>query len=380
LSGRGWAWTAPALALLAGLAVLGIFMLHPVRWDLLPGTLAAMALAFPLHLLVVAAAAGGLALLARRRGARLAAAAFGGSAALAAVLAVAPCVAVGLLARREGVPLSLAEYLARSTRPNLGSPDSSRAVEYAVAPDGMHLHLDVWRAGTEGIHPAVVIVHGGGWKAGARGQFPEWNRWLNGLGYHVFDVDYRLAPPVRWRDAVEDVQAALAFVAANAGRWGVDRERIHLWGHSAGGHLALLAAYGAGDPAVRPRSVVCLYGLTDLAPLYGTGPSPAYGMGCLDAYLGGSPETFADRYAFTSPLARVGPDSPPTILVQGTTERIVPVEQAGLLDRALAKAGVDHETWLLPATDHVFDLNWGGFATQFARDRIRRFLERQDRR
>lgn len=370
----------PALALLAGTATVGAFMVHPVRWDLLPGVLAAMALAFPLHLLPVAGAAAALALLARRRGARPAAALFAATAALAVLLAGWPCVAVGLLARREGVPLSMAEYLARSTRVNLGAADPSRSVVYAVAPDGRRLFLDVWRAGTGGAHGAVVIVHGGGWKAGERGQFPEWNRWLNGLGYEVFDIDYRLAPPVRWQDAVEDVQAALAWVAAHADRYGVDRERIHLWGHSAGGHLALLAAYGAGDPTVRPRSVVCLYGLTDLAPLYGTGPSPAYGTGCMDAYLGGSPGQFPDRYAFTSPLARVGPTSPPTILLQGTTERIVPVEQAGLLDRALAKAGVDHETWLLPATDHVFDLNWGGFATQFAKDRIRRFLERQDRR
>ena len=63
-------------------------------------------------------------------------------------------------------------------------------------------------------------------------------------------------------------------------------------------------------------------------------------------------------------------------MLLGESDRIIPTTQAQILDQALTRAGVAHETDLLPGNDHGFDVNWGGFATQFARCRIRSFLQR----
>ncbi len=248
---------------------------------------------------------------------------------------------------------------------------------YGLASDGTTLALDVWAAAGE-LRPAVVKVHGGGWTDGARNEAEQWNLWLNGLGYHVFDVDYRLAPPARWRDAVGDVKAALGWVAVHAAEHRVDPDRISLMGHSAGGHLALLAAYSVGDaqfppPRVDVRCIINIYGPCDLDRLYGSSDGID---ACLRQYMGGTPAEYPDRYRAVSPLTYVSAATPPTITVFGQRDRIIPVEQAELLAGALGAAGVAHETCIVPGEDHGFDVNWGTFATQIARAQIERFLGR----
>jgi acetyl esterase/lipase len=95
-------------------------------------------------------------------------------------------------------------------------------------------------------------------------------------------------------------------------------------------------------------------------------------------YIGGTPEEFPERYEALSPLGHVTAKAPPTITLIGTSDRLVSTDHATLLDQTLSKAGVPHETYFLPGTDHGFDTNWGGFGTQIARAKIKRFLERYD--
>ena len=201
----------------------------------------------------------------------------------------------------------------------------------------------------------------------------------------VFDVEYRMAPAVRWTDEVGDIKCALGWVATHAGAYHLDPSRISIMGHSAGGNLAMLAAYSAGNPRLPPscdvptvpaRSVINLYGPADLTRLYGTSGSLGYIQHVLTQYIGGRPEEFPDRYRALSPLTHVGAKTPPTITLLGESDRIIPTTQAQILDQALTRAGVAHETDLLPGNDHGFDVNWGGFATQFARYKIRTFLQR----
>jgi acetyl esterase/lipase len=291
-----------------------------------------------------------------------------------------PRLAAWRSARRLGITLSLRDHLAGLRRPNVGGPHPERTVAYGSAADGTTLALDVWAAAGEEIQPAVVKVHGGGWTEGSRNEAEQWNHWLNGLGYHIFDIEYRLAPPARWRDAVGDVKAALGWVATHAAEQHVDPARISLMGHSAGGHLALLAAYSAGEPQLPPscesrqvdvRCVINIYGPCDLTHLYGS----SHGIdACLRQYVGGTPAEHPDRYRTVSPLTYVDAATPPTITVIGQRDRMIPVDQAQLLDDALSRAGVAHETCIVPGDDHGFDINWGGFGTQIARARVERFL------
>jgi len=383
--GGRWLLTLAALLLAAIAAATAYYMLVPINFDG-RGILGFIGLTFPLHLLGVTIVAAVLGLLAWRFGAVLGAAGFGFVAVLTAIMALWPSLAGWQRAREFGVSLSLVEYFTDALPPNLGGAHPERSVVYGTAPDGTKLELDVWRA--EGIaadapRPAVVRVHGGGWVAGRRGDLGKWNRWLNGLGYDVFDIDYRLNPRERWRDEVGDVKCALGWVAAHAAEYRVHRARIGVMGHSAGSHLAMLAAYSMGDeqlppscdvPVVRIGAVVNFYGPVDLVVGYDDSGSLAYARDVLRQLTGGSPAAYLERYRIASPLGHIGPNTPPTITLLGESDRIVNTNQARLLDAALARAGVQRETYLLPATDHGFDFNWGGFGAQIARAKLADFL------
>ncbi|MDQ3654811.1 MAG: alpha/beta hydrolase fold domain-containing protein, partial [Chloroflexota bacterium] len=96
--------------------------------------------------------------------------------------------------------------------------------------------------------PAVIWVHGGGWRGGVRDPHP--NRMLAERGFVTASISYRFSQEAIFPAQIHDVKAAIRSLRANATRWGVDPERIGIWGHSAGGHLAALAAVSSGIPAV----------------------------------------------------------------------------------------------------------------------------------
>jgi acetyl esterase/lipase len=284
--------------------------------------------------------------------------------------------------------VSLGPYLANAAHLNLGLPQPDRTVAYGTAPDGAELRLDVWRAGNDDARtprPALLLIHGGAFIRGNRSQMPEWDRWFNQLGYTVFDIDYRLPPPVRWQDEIGDVKCALGWVAVHANEYRIDPARIGIAGSSAGATLALLAAYSAGNPRlpssceaapVAVRWVINLYGIPDMPGLYDTSPSLGLVHDAAARYIGGSTRQYPERHRAVSPMTYIGPSAPPTISFLGTDDRIIPAGQLTDLDKALKAAGVISEAYLLPATDHAFEVNWGGFATQFARAKIAAFLDR----
>ena len=382
---RGWM----LFLVVASLAVSTLYLAHcmvaPVRWNG-PGFVGAIGLSYPLHFFAPMLVAAATAMVARRGGARLSAWTCGFGVLLTASMALVPAVAIWRTAAACHVSLSLREYLANATRLNVGSPRPELGVVYGTAADGTPLLLDAWRTGLPDagpLRPAVLILHGGAWTHGSRSMTPDWNRWLNERGFEVFDVEYRLPPPVRWLDEVGDVKAALGWVAAHAAEYHVDPERISLMGASAGANLALLAAYSCGDPRLPPstdvppvavRAVIDLYGPVDLARLWRSCESADYVRPLLEQYVGGTPDELPERYALLSPLSHVSAASPPTLTLLGTSDRLVSADHATLLDEALARAGVPHETCLLAASDHAFDVNWGGFATQIARAKIAAFL------
>lgn len=381
--------TLVAWLMLVLLAALAWCMAFPVRWDG-PGVIGAAALHFPLHLLLVTLLAVLLRAIAVGLPSRAASRALAIVILLSVAMAVIPTVATWRQARHLRVPVSLWNYIANGAHFNSGSPRRDRIVLYGMATDGTPLELDVWSTGRPRVgplRPGLIMVHGGAWTHGHRSMLPEWNRWLNGLGYEVFDVEYRMPPPARWRDEVGDVKTALAWVAAHATQYHVDPARIDLMGGSAGANLALLAAYTVGDtlldpstgaPPIAIRCVIDFYGPVDMALMYRACKSPDYCRPLMRDYIGGAPEQYPDRYRLLSPLDHITASAPPTLAFLGTSDRLVTVDHTTLLDRALTSVQVPHEVYLLPANDHGFDVNWGGLATQICRDRMRAFLARYD--
>lgn len=120
---------------------------------------------------------------------------------------------------------------------------------YGTTPEQV-LKLDVYRPRqAAGLLPGVVLVHGGGWVKGDKERFRPLAFGLAARGYVVANVEYRLAGVAKYPAAVRDCHLAVRYFRANAARWGLDPERIGVWGGSAGGHLVGLLAAAPDEPA-----------------------------------------------------------------------------------------------------------------------------------
>jgi acetyl esterase/lipase len=263
---------------------------------------------------------------------------------------------------REDVPFSASAWLL-GDKPAL-TPERDVRIGGILA--------DVWTTRTDR-GPAVVVVHGGSWRAGDKGEVPHVSAALAEAGYTVFDIRYRLEP---FPAGFEDLRCAIVGVAADPR---VDPARIALLGRSAGGELVLLAAYAdlpSPCPKVPVAAVVGLYAPTDLAWAHEHPyvPDVVDGTAALEQYLGGTPRTAADRYTAATPQTWVNASSPPTLLIHGEAERCVRPENAERLESALRAVGAPVERLMVPLADHGFDVRPGGLGEQLARARILRFL------
>ena len=258
--------------------------------------------------------------------------------------------------------------------------------------DGKDLQMDVYspRNETANNGASVIVVHGGSWNGGTRGDFPQWNGWLAENGFTVFDVDYRLAPQPNYLTATGDVKCALRWVKKHAAEFKISPERIGLLGRSAGAHLALLAAYSADDahlPATcadketneNIRAVVSFYAPIDLLWSYDN-PANLFvinGPATLARFLGGSPHESAEireRFVLASPTAHVKENTPPTLLIHGGQDQLVRNENMTRLAEKLKTAEVSHKTLFIAYAQHGFDYNFNGFGSQISQAAILEFL------
>ena len=205
--------------------------------------------------------------------------------------------------------------------------------------------------------PCVVVIHGGGWDDGDRGQITNFNDGLARAGIAVADISYRLAPGAPWPAQREDVGLAVAFVKLHAPEWGVDRSRIVIFGRSAGGQIAEASAYALHDPDV--RGVIALYAPSDMnfAWKWGRPDDALDSPELMRKFLGGTPETAKAAYDSASALNFVTPKTPPTLLVHGTIDTLVWIRHSRRLSAKLNGAGVANLLVELPWGTHALELN-----------------------
>jgi acetyl esterase/lipase len=277
--------------------------------------------------------------------------------------------------------------------------DVQRDVEFAT-PDGHSLRLDVYQPQyatrrerqandtSTALLPAVVVIHGGSWSGGAKSDFARYDRWLAAGGRVVFDVEHRLANSAqRFPAQIMDIKCAIAWVKTHAAQYHVDPDRLALLGRSSGGQLALLAAYTANDPTLRPgscnaqetnvRAVISFYGPTDLAWDYTHPGRPDVidTRHVLENYLGGSPTSAPQAYSSASPIEHVSAQSPPTLFLHGGHDQLVLSENTERIIPKLAAAGVPFTYIYLPWANHGFDYNFNGWSSQIAQAEIIKFLD-----
>lgn len=128
-------------------------------------------------------------------------------------------------------------------QPGTGSVSVDENVPYASV-NGSELCLDIYQPAGPAtqMHPAVVLIHGGGWTNLNKSTMRGMGQFLARAGFVAFSVNYRLFDGAenRWPAQLDDVQRAVRWVRANAARYGVNPERIGAFGHSAGAQLAAL--------------------------------------------------------------------------------------------------------------------------------------------
>jgi acetyl esterase/lipase len=248
--------------------------------------------------------------------------------------------------------------------------------EYVYGQNGPKpLKLDLYRSkDTNAPEPIVIMVAGGAWHRGNKKQLPTLNAYLAREHYAVAAIDYRHTPKWPFPSPVEDVFHAIDFLTAHATELNLDPTRMVLIGRSAGGQIALSAAYAGKEPAI--RGVVSFYAPTDLVLGY-ENPSA---RGILDSqkvlaeYLRGSPTQNPAGYAAASPVNFVDPSTPPTLLIHGGLDSIVWPRQSEILAARLAHARRPHLYLYLPWATHGCDANLSGPSGQLSRYAIDRFL------
>jgi acetyl esterase/lipase len=220
------------------------------------------------------------------------------------------------------------------------------------------------------------VIHGGSWQGGSSREFLALNQYLAARDYIVFSVNYRLAPKWKFPAGRDDILSAIAYLKVYGKELGLDATRLALLGRSAGGQLALLAAYTANDPSI--RGVVSIYGPTDLRYGYEhpAGKKLIDTRGVLETYLGGTPANADDAYFAASPINFVTPASPPTVLIHGMNDGHVSPEESSMLEAKLQKASVKHLFVRLPWATHGCDWSFQGPCGQISTYTIEHFFER----
>ena len=187
---------------------------------------------------------------------------------------------------------------------------------------------------------------------------------LTERGWVCVAINYRLSPRSKFPDHLIDCKLALAWIRENIGVHGGDPNRVVVTGGSAGGHLATMVALTANEPRYQPEfetvdtsvvGCVSMYGVYDLEAVFSYGSPisrPIAGrMGA--AVMGVTPAEDIEAYRAASPIDIVRPGIPPFLLVHGSIDNLVPVEQARAVSARLAEVGAEVTYVELPGAPHA---------------------------
>jgi acetyl esterase/lipase len=230
-------------------------------------------------------------------------------------------------------------------------PDSvkvERDIVYAKY-DKREVMLDLYlpKKPTSDKIPCIVVVHGGGWRSGDKTRFSAIAGHLASQGFAAACIGYRLLPEVEFPAPIVDCKAAVRWVRANAAKHGIDPDRIGAIGGSAGAHLVAMLGTSHNEPKLegdggnagvssRVQAVVAMATPADMSQ------------------FAERTKLNKDLAALISPITHVGKDSAPLLLLHGTNDRTVPMEQSEKLLEKYKKAGVSAELVKVADGTHAF--------------------------
>jgi acetyl esterase/lipase len=267
---------------------------------------------------------------------------------------------------RQEAPLTITEL----TLPRVGERRRYRSTrDLAYGAHDRWNRADVWRRAdlpTNANAPVLLHVHGGAWMIGdkeVQGEIlmSEMAR----RGWVCVTITYRLSPRATWPEHIVDVKRAIAWTRATIAAHGGDPSFIAITGGSAGGHLAALCALTAGERDYQPgfedadtsvQACVPLYGVYDVADLADSGERDIvvlWERQIMKSPIGTNPKAWEQA----SPIARVHPDAPPTFVIHGANDSLVPVEQARRFVDRLRSVSTQPVAYAeLPRAQHAFEV------------------------
>jgi len=245
---------------------------------------------------------------------------------------------------------------------------------YKQTAEGKDLLLDFYPAQHTDMAPLIIVIHGGSWKSGDSRQVAELNSVLAAGGYHVAAINYRLAPAYKSPAPVEDTRDAIDFLKRSAAGWKIDTSNIILLGRSAGGQIALTAAYSQAIPGV--KGVIAYYAPADMVwggPIK-VNPWVLDTEELYNGYFGGVYSQVPEKFKEASACEYVTASSVPTLLIHGTTDPLVSQEHSRRLEQKLTNCGVKNFYLEIPFATHGLDYSIKSPAGQTATYAIKQFI------
>lgn len=233
-------------------------------------------------------------------------------------------------------------------------------IQYGTG-DGIPLHLDLYAAESQQGHaPGVLLFFGGGWRDGRKDQLRVYAQYFAQHGYVAAAVQYRLREDGLWPKSIHDAKCAVRWMRAHADEYGVAPECIGVMGNSAGAYLALMTGYTAGVPEFEGdggwpeqssvvQAVVDIYGPTDFTEPGRRDHSLVVG------YMNGTYDEDPARFEKASPIRYVTETTPPTCVIHGTVDMLVPVTQSDWLVEKLKVHGVSYDYSRIDGWPHAMD-------------------------
>ena len=270
------------------------------------------------------------------------------------------------------------------------APASSTSVNVAYdvsysTPDGQPQLLDIaWPMGNED-RPLVVLIHGGSWSGGSKTSLHSDMMDLARRGYAAASIDYRLAnaPTNIFPAAVRDVRCAVRWLRSQHDAYQIDTSRVAAAGFSAGAHLASMLGVNSPDerlggdcsadhPDASVDAVIAYAGPHDLRV---NGPYTQTQANIVTNFLGAFPGDVPEIAALASPITAVQSGVAPYLLIHGTNDGLVPVQQSRLMRSAVRSAGGKATLLELQGLSHVY-LGLGTSERDDVRCTSSAFLER----
>jgi acetyl esterase/lipase len=265
------------------------------------------------------------------------------------IIAVLSCLSFNFLAYAGEEPVDyppVASKVSYQQVTALGFTPAGTRLEYASDDPALQYGL-LWlpagrQAGDKA--PLVVLIHGGCWLNAFDIQHTfAMSTALAQAGYAVWSLEYRRTgdPGGGWPGTFDDIRAGLAFLPRLVD-YPLDLDRVAIAGHSAGGHLALLAGSGLESA----KAVIGLAAITDIVG-YSKGANSC--QSAVPEFMGGTYEQKPEAHAAANPAGQ--PIHPHTLLLHGDQDSIVPLQQANLPGAEVqVQEGAGHFDWVHPGT------------------------------